>query len=573
MEGSTMIGKSGSVQARFRKIREDKRMKALVFVAVILLLMAPKIVTFMNQANDAFVYSSIAIAQASCEQNRLIIGPFKLPPSLPGATGPPAGSPFSWQSHADGISERVLVTSFLVTFSRVTGLTLREMLFLPVGGIVIVLLAYALGKALSKSSIVALFYALFVSYALNNTNSISYVPLGFATHYLFLIVLIKVMDFRTDIRKSIVMLSIIFFVSNLTYYSAEAFNMFAIASISLLVILAGKKAFRIRFKQHWLPSFALLSLAFLIIFVAFEREVPIYLERASFSRFLDTLAEYITYVFNVFSRNVGQIQQFRSAAANVVSIYLDAVTKVLIVIATATYALTYAMSSLRKSKFIELEVEFAVFISLVIISILELAIYWSYGPAGGFRYVYWFISLLAFYSLSKLGTKLRRKRIFAIISLALVLTVIVRFAIMWQDPVDSHDGRQLYIQMTSSSTWVIQNVDHGRLLSDLHISARLFAEAAFYSKADRIYPYEFYNDIDMLYEFNQTRVESIFNKRGYEYLVLSSSFRSKAVMGDVWAGSGPPLGGALSYFDNYTSFNKIYDDSRGLVYQFQIAGS
>jgi hypothetical protein len=545
------------------------RFKFCMYLLVISLLVAPKLVTYINQVNDPFMYSSIAVAEKSLQQDRILVNPFQLPPSLPGRISA-SGSPFSWQSDGNGISVRVVVTSFLTIFSRVTGLTLSQILFLPLGGLIIDLLAFALGRALSKSNLVALLYTLFASYTLNVTNSIFYVSLGLALHFVFLIILIKAIESPKISRPLVGMLSIVFFSSILTYYSAEAFDVFFIICTSLLTLVASRKWLRIELKQ-WLRSYVFLALAFAIVFLAFENVVTYFLERASLSRFFAAVLSYFQYVITVFTRNASQVQEFSSGTSNAVSIYIDAVTRILIVLPTIAYLLYFVVTSARKSRAIRIDLKFMVLLALLATGIFELFVYWSFGPAGGFRYFYWFVSLAALFSLSSLGSKLKKKRLFAILSFTLVLTAFLRFGISWQDPVHSNDGRNLYDLMTPSVTWFIQKVDNGRVVSDSFVSARLFAEATFSHKEDTIFPYEFYQDLNILYEYNQTAARVAFEQRSYTYLILSSSFSKTIVVGDVWSPQGPPLGNNISIFNYYVLFARIYDDGKGFVYRYEDA--
>jgi hypothetical protein len=123
--------------------------------------------------------------------------------------------------------------------------------------------------------------------------------------------------------------------------------------------------------------------------------------------------------------------------------------------------------------------------------------------------------------------------------------------------------------MTPTAKWVVAKTDECRIVSDLFISARLFYEATSQFKGDTIYPYEFFNDLQIMYEFNETDVNFTFEQRNYSYIVLSSSFSQRNIIGDVWSVQGPPLKNNISFFDSYTLFDRIYDDRQGIVYRFE----
>jgi len=538
-----------------RNPHTKNRLTFFISLLVVCLLILPKIVAWANEVTDAYMYSSVSVAQASIEQNRILTGPFI---EVHGPNAP-------WQTHANGISERVAVTSFLVVFSQVTGLKLEELLFLPICGLLIIFLSYAFGRVFSKSHTVALLYAVFIAYERNLNNNIYYISLGFALHYVFLIVLMRIIEPKTRARSSVVLLCLVFIVSYLTYYSVEAFDIAVLGFISLLIVLAQHHSFKIA-SGRYLNSLVTLTLAFATFFLVFESKLPVFLESASLGRLWNTMLNYIIYVYNVLTRNVSRVQEFRPVFGNVLTIYLDTAMKILIVLPITAYALYHIFSSLRKTGRLEINSRSVVFFSLIAVGVLETVIYWSYGPAGGFRYLFMFSSLLAFYSLSRSGTKLKREGIFFFISLIIILIVFSKFVANWEDPVHATDGRQYYSSMKTTADWTMKNAGQGSILSDFHISGQLLAEAAFHSKTNKAYIYKFAENLDMLYQFNQTKVDSVFNKNGYKYLILSYAFERQAVSGDIWAPHGPPLGQDFFFFDNYTSLNKVYEDGRGEIY-------
>ena len=88
-------------------------------------------------------------------------------------------------------------------------------------------------------------------------------------------------------------------------------------------------------------------------------------------------------------------------------------------------------------------------------------------------------------------------------------------------------------------------------------------------KADQIFPYRMSDEVDYLYSFDQQVPEKLFKGKEPWYLVLSYYFENRTFLaGKAWA-YAPPLENSLSFLENYTSLNKIYDDGRGLVYNLQ----
>jgi hypothetical protein len=356
-----------------------------------------------------------------------------------------------------------------------------------------------------------------------------------------------------------------FGLSFLTYYSAEALNLALITCVSIIIILAQNKVANIKLRKRF-NNLAQLTLAFSIFFLAFENMFIRYLEVASLDRLWQHISNYLDYAKNLIMRNIGEVKTFRPTISNIALLYIDLIMKVSIILSITTYILYFTFHSVKRLKSFRMDHRMIFLLSLIAVSILETLVYWSYGPAGGFRYFYFFAPLLAFYSLHQLGSMLNKKRISIIVILLIFLTAFFKFTIAWQDPNYSYGGRHYYSFMEATANWVMARIKDGNILSDFYISGRLLAEAALHSKFDEIYVYKFYKDIDMLYEYNQTRVNNVFNKNKYNYIILSYAFQNQTIFGDIWAPQGPPLGRALSFFDSYTSFNRIYEDGRGIVY-------
>ena len=112
--------------------------KKIDFLILLFIAFFPKVLSSVYEVTDPFAYSSIGIAQMSKEQGRILVYP--VTPKYD-----------TMQHHAYFISERMGITSFLSTFSLVTGLSLKTILFLPINGLALVLLSYVFARILSKS--------------------------------------------------------------------------------------------------------------------------------------------------------------------------------------------------------------------------------------------------------------------------------------------------------------------------------------------------------------------------------------------------------------------------------------
>lgn len=539
----------------------ETRKKAFCIVACILLLVflsIPVVFVYLNESSDAFMYSSATDAQFSINQDKLVINPFEISPS--------ARIGLPWQVSANEQSVRLYVTSLYVMISQVTGLSISQMLFLPIIGIVLILLSFTLGWVFSRSIIVAIMFAAFNAYGYYNM-SLFYVSLGFALHITFLIIFTIIVKDKTNSRVNTSLLLLTFIACYLTYYTAEFFNLAILCSFFLIVIFARFCRSRINLEKKC-DSFINVVFLFLIFFFMFESHVTLFLKNADVSNLIGSFSTYFSYVSDFILGNTTAVATFRPSFTNSVSLYLDLFVRLLYVLSILIYLIFFVVVSLKRHHMLKLKGSSVLFLSILIVMILETLLYWLYGPATGFRYFLWFAPLLACFSLDRLGKRLHLKKFFIILMILMLSFEVAKYAVVVNDPINNANGEKIYSLASSSTRWIVENVDSGSVVSDYHISARLMFEATVEQKGNAVYSYKIYNDLDVLYQFNETLVNSLFMTKYYEYIIMSRTFETQAVMGDAWSPVGPPLGDNVTFFNDYSSFHKISDDGTCWVYRF-----
>jgi hypothetical protein len=547
--------------------RVDGRKTYILLALMLGFAVYPKILTFIDQATtDPFSFSSIAVAEVSYRRNEILLNPFRVadPNTL------------LWQSFSNHISERLLVTSFLVVFSKVTGLTLRHLQFLPLAGLIMILLGFALAKAFTKSSITAALFTLFIAYHNNEANSFFYLSGGYLMMMLFLLLFYKTIEKSISQRTGIILLVLVYVTSYLTYYTADFLNLVVVGGSALTTFLAKRTIFRRTVTlAEKLPSFFSLSLAFGAIFVMFDSAFYHFVTQGSVEQAQGVLQGYIRYVIALTKGEAAVGYVMRQGA--ITPVYIEAAIRIIIVFAVGVHIITHVVRSLKARRPVQITHKSMTYCLIIIASIAQVIVYLGVGFFG-VSYGIMFVGLLAMYSLRSLGRGLNKERASFLICSLLVVASILRFEAIWEDPTTSYYGRYYYAAMHRTAPWLIQYVDQGIALSDHIISAQILTEATFSSKGNDVLSYRIADHLDVLYEFNQSRFDSLMGYYQWVmgldmpnpvYLVSSCLWKDRYVVGDGWGPIGNPLGERLYFVNNYTSLNKIYSDGMGLVYAWK----
>ncbi len=531
-----------------------RKIKYVFLILAVCCAAYPKILTFAEETTEPFLYSSVAVAEASYEQNQILINPFQLRQTLPDA-----GSNL-WQPQANFISVRVAVTSLLVIVSRVTGITIRHLMFVPITGLMMILLGFALARTLTKSSVLAALFALFVAYHENEANSIFYITHGYVMMFLFLMIFYRTIESGRARRRNVTLLVLIFVNSYLTYYHADFLNLTVVAGCSLIMFLA-KRGILMRSDEK-LPSFLSLSLAFAAIFAMFDSAFYFFMTGAHPEKGVASLLGFYKYVKGLLWGETTTAYVMRQGS--IIPAYIEMLIRVIILSAVGLHIMSHVIRSLRAYRFVKITHNSIMYFSIITASILQAIIYISMGFFGGFIYGILTVGLLALYSLRSLGRRLGKEKVFFLISLLLVFASVLRFAVIWEDQTTSYYYRH-YTAMSQTAPWLVRHIDQGSTLSDHSISGRILAEAAFHSKASEILSYPIGDNLDILYDYNQSRFDRVM-RGGYNYFVSSRLWKDKFVVAAGWGPVGNPLGERLFFLNNYTSLNEIYDDGMGSVY-------
>ncbi len=539
---------------------KSKNLRILFWIIFILVCIFPKVLLSTNETGDPFTYSTIAVSLASIDTGHILIHPFE-----------PVGGTI--HHHADSLSERASVTSLLTIISQVTGTQVENLIFFPLNGLILLILSFALAKLISKSTLVAAAFTLFLAYepAINVLSyNVFYVGLGFSLFFTFLILFIKPIKSRAFSEKGIILLLITFVALFLTYYTSEVNAVvFSIAiAIGVFVLSKGKRS---QLVQHKLRRpVIILALIFAFIFMQFDNIFYSYFSQITSTKALTYLGSYLSYVQGMFSSetNVNNTSYKTEGFTSDIGLLLI----ISIVIPISIYMLHFSIKFLKKPSLLlhsQIDVKYVLFIALMLPWLVDIIIYSSF-EIFPFKYFLLMFSLLAFFSISELKfleRKIKRLKFARIFLLCLILVLCVaKFGAWFEDPKLGY-AQSFDSSIKSTSQWTSQYTTEGNILTDLKTGGRLLEDVTILKKVDSVYIHIFDREtISFLYCPDSENASKIFEQTNCNYLVLSYTSVSQPVEGANWLNS-KPLGSAFYSPNNNTDFEKIYDDGKGVVYK------
>jgi hypothetical protein len=526
---------------------------SLVFIAVFF----TSVIYSSSEIFDPFSYSTGGTAQEFLNEERITTSPFDYK----------AGS---WQAHADSMSFRVAPSIFLVFLSLTTGLQVNQLSIIPVMGLAFFTLSYALAKKLSNSSLIALAYILIICFdvGISSFNSnVFYISYGFSLLMMFLFVYSKMLLSNGKIRVWEGILFLTYVILFLSYYSCE-FN----ALLFLVVMTVGIIVFR-----NGRPNFGKLAMIFLVIF-ALDPVVEIYFSRANLGSFVSSFLDYLNYLTRFLTSGEKAVVEYRPYVSEPVLTYLDFLYRTLLIFLILIYSIYVLINILKRRVSVKrfgFSLRTLAFSSLIFIFIVNIIVYGTMGQTIGFRLFFLFFPLIALVCLNKLRISMEKSHRWKTpLALTLIFLVIIpvglaKFVLAVKNPFDSGDFRY-HTSIGETTVWAGRYFDAGDVIANFRISGRIFLEIVNAEKANSTFV--FYNQFNQivvsLSTANCTLAKDFFRGRNLSYLILSRDLATEPIYLEAWSGRAVPLGSALFNVDNFTVFDKVYDDNRGYTYVF-----
>lgn len=521
-----------------------------------LVLLVPSVILSLDEYIDPFTFHTVGLTQIYYREGRYFPNPIIMESG--------------WQSTANNISVRFVPTLLLLILSKITGVSLWHLLFLPMIGIVFPLFAYLICKNLKLSVTIAILYAIVTSYNLFMVN-IYYISMGMFFFIVFIYASSKLIEHRRSIKGiDVGLLILLFVVAYFSYYTSEFLILGYTLSITLLVWVYEKFGIK-NFKVNYLS----LSLIFLIIFAGFDNVFYWYFENMNIEKASHLFDSYINYVLSLLKSGEEAIFEYRPQIGNPLLVYIEFIQQIL-VWATIGIYLVFTITKINAVRKIPaaLSIEGLILIALFLTGIMETLIYLSIGYGVYTRTLSAFSSLGALYSLDRLSavSRMQRKRVlkivFVVVAISIALASITKFFVRISDPVNPN-GANLHSKMNVTVSWILSYVADKTVIADLRTVGQIFFELTKWEKINSIVLHRLGPEVRYLSSLSYERIDVLFGRRS-ALLVLSYEFRKRAfIAGEAWRFS-PPLGEeAFLFLNNHEQVNRIFDDGRGLIYEYE----
>ncbi len=530
--------------------------KGLLIALIVVIAFIPKILSSVYKVNDAFIYLPLAVAQVSLDQDHLITNPFEF-----------KGGTLQWGANA--ASGRMAPISILVIISRVTGLSLEAIHTLPINGIILFVLGYALARHLLRSNWLILAFTLFISYepvTISLANTVLSVGWGYTLYFTFALLIVKTLKQRGLTTRLIPLLFLIFVTTYLTYYTAEAYMIILSLGITLL-LLTERRILRVKSLQKY-PNLSSLSVALVVFFAGFDTIFYSYLRQISSANLGEFIMGYMEYVSDMLTGEA--YTGVQSATVSRLTLYSGMAVYISLAVPILLYLAHLAVTLIKKvhnSENINVDLRLVVFLMLLATGVINVLIYAGLSVMG-YKYILLVYPLLAFYSLEHLEMAQVKK---LVIMVLIVILCVTKFSAYCLDTsVGYADSYYSYINPTA--TWVSRHLDNGDILTDLKTGGNLLFEEAKAGKANQVQISMFTeNNVSFLYPGNMGEANVVFQRWGYDYLVTSHRYGTQSVVGANWLGVKLSED-VLQRLDSYSGFYKVFDDSHGIVYKFAGGG-
>lgn len=524
---------------------------------VVIICIVPKAILFREQYIDPYSYSSASLAQQYLQEGEIELYPFRDVTS-------------TWQNHANGISERPAPSLFLVFLSLLTSVPIRRLSFLPLTGLVFIILFFVFARMFSNSNSIASLCIVTLSFDLlinMSTFNVYYIAYGFNLLLLFMIVYLKTLEANEKNRSYVCLLLIIFLSSFFSYYTGEFLSIVFSWCIAAVAVVFKKQ----KLKSRYLP------IAFLIVFTAFDQVFGKYVSWQPWTKGISYLQEFAGYIIGFLTHGASAAQERGHFIGNPSLIYIEFLLRMLIFLPVAVYS-GYFLIRLTKDhklrKKTEVGLKELTYFSVVLVVIAEVAVYVNMGVID-YRGFFLFFPLLTFCSLTELAKLLKKRHyekgafVFMVLSILIASLTISKFVVGLQDQSSLFTG-SYYDLMMPSTSWATINVDNGSIVTNYQTAGVLFQEVVFEQKANNVLIYfpQFDEVVDFLVSKNATHANDFFRQKDFDYVLLSNEFKKKVIHIGAWSSEGrvAPLGASTFTLNNFTMFNKIYDDGNGLLY-------
>lgn len=504
----------------------------LLFIIIVIIIIFPNILYNKQEVTDSFLYYRIAISKISYDNNVIITGDdIKVP------------------SNVESLKSYPGLTSFIVIFRSITGIDFKAVQFLPISGIILIIVSFAFSRQIIKSILLCIIFVLYISYEPGMHGLIYSVfshGISMILYFIFLILYFKMQD-TTKRTGSIISILVIFLMILLTYYSFEVYMI--IFSLSITMVNFTK----IKITKYMDK----LSMIFIILFLIYDKifyrtisssiknELSSYDIVYSYFFKLRTIMPNEHVILSEYEYHINNAMEIILAQVGILFYLVIMVPIVVLIIFEFGYYYKY-----RKfyTQFIDIEFAF------IFTALLDIIIYLSVGYIS-FKYILFIFPILTLIMIDRTKSK-KIKTIYITIFLILLFSKFILWNIVY---IENRSDINKYTNIDTVSNWLLnQKSERLELLTDLETSGKITVESAYLKQMINI---ELFNK-PIIRTLTEDKKSYFLNDY---YMIIDYKNINYPIQGGNWE-SYVPLTNYLFKISENKNLNLIYFDGLYIIY-------
>jgi hypothetical protein len=365
-------------------------------------------------------------------------------------------------------------------------------------------------------------------------------------------------------RAAILMILILIITSYQSYYAVELSNFMLFFGI--LIFIVSYNLWRHHCPIENLRYFVVnLSLISLLILLGVDNIV-----------YMELKGDYLQKLFIGLNSSVirlmkpHELQQAYTPTAPLSALYLDLVIRTVLVLVVLTSLILDGMA--KKGLLQKTITLLPLFFALLFYSILEPIVY--QGITTDYivsRNMVLYLPIASFVILGEIKMSKKRVRLLMkMITVLILVFVILRYVIISNSDYQRNVSKDLRVYITIAADRMIPYLTPRYILSSHEISSVMFVQAVIHQRDHDIYPNPFKDKAPILYEALINNKGELLRSEFTCDLIMARTFKDRQVRGEIWGGTStisPPLGNSLYNMNNFSFFNKIYDN--GMIMYFE----
>ena len=455
---------------------------------------------------------------------------------------------------------------FLIILISISEINVINFQFLPLMGIIILLLYYSLSKKLLKSNLIAFVLSIAViSYDLAYSMGIYNTWYYSITYGLYLTFLIILTEKRSP--NQIFALFLIFLASFFIHHTVAVWIILAFIIFNLFNFIGNYRNYKSN-KKNTLN----ITLALIVIYIMFNKVIfKQYLPKIGSDMGVDSTYDFMNLIINVFKFSPPILEKYVYSIGmpilqNPVLSFITSLRYLLILIPVGIYFIVFIKKIVQKiihNSNLRIKENYYIIIIILGTGIIDYGLYAIFGRPS-LKYIIFMFPILSIISLKSLFKNSNRRNIIIITFMILLLSFsFIKFGLYLGDNLGM--PTTTYENIEPSSNWLNKNEKvNSTLITDMHTFGKFQVLGAY---NDKFYDWAYYTSeiYDLLVNEKYKTIQTDKLKRKADYILIDGKNIKRPIISLFWL-HFEPINPYLEVLNNNVNLNEVYDDGNILIY-------